>query len=158
MRFSVEVGFVSAACMLLGNSNVFGQQPTASSSPGCTCCVSECKQNTRKVYACKQEEYCLRRCCLISFLEGSCGCCDGPCGELRVRHRLMVRRIPAPDTIECVPRKLTCETELRLPQPRPEVKAPAPRAERRLGGPPVEEPPATVVIVVQPIDQTEPPK
>jgi hypothetical protein len=70
----------------------------------CKVCVSEPKANTRKVYACKCEDYCLPRCGLLSWLWGHCGCGDGPCGELRIRHRLVVKKVPDCDTKQCVPR------------------------------------------------------
>ena len=62
--------------------------------PACKVCVCEPKATTRKVYACRCEEYCLPRCDLLSLLRGTCGCGDGPCGELRTRHRLVVKKGP----------------------------------------------------------------
>jgi hypothetical protein len=51
----------------------------------------------------KDEEYCLPRC---SWWRMFCGnCCDGSCGELRVRHRLVIKKVPDCETAQCVPRK-----------------------------------------------------
>jgi hypothetical protein len=74
--------------------------------PACKVCVREPKASTRKVYACKCEDYCLPCCDWRSWLRGACRCDGGPCGELRTRHRLVVKKVPACDATQCVPREL----------------------------------------------------
>ena len=68
--------------------------------------MSEAKPQTRTVYSCTTEEYCLPRCSLLSVILGRCGCEAGPCGELRVRRRLVVKKVPDCDTTQCVPREM----------------------------------------------------
>jgi hypothetical protein len=105
---------IAAAALDLCDARLKAQQPEAGGPPPCKVCVSEPKKNTRKVYACKDEEYCLPRCSLLAWLRGLCGCDGGPCGDLRVRHRLVVKKVPDCDTQQCVPRE-------------PPVAAPAPK-------------------------------
>jgi hypothetical protein len=95
----------TAAAPALCGLGLRAQQPETGAPPPCKACVSELKQNTRKVYACKDEEYCLPRCSFLSWLRGLCGCDGGPCGDLRVRHRLVVKKVPDCDTKQCVPRE-----------------------------------------------------
>jgi hypothetical protein len=98
-----------AACLALTDRGLRGQQPAdAIGCPPCKVCVSEPKANTRKVYACKVEEYCLPRCSLLALLRHCCGCDDGPCCELRVRRRLIVKTVPACPTKQCVLREVPC--------------------------------------------------
>jgi len=78
------------------------QQPEPACPPPCKICVSEPKHNTKKVFSCKAEEYCLPRCDPLSWLWGQCGCDCGPCCELRVRRRLVVKKVPDCDTWQCV--------------------------------------------------------
>jgi hypothetical protein len=94
---------VTLAGLILNGSLLKAQQPDTGHSAGCKVCVSEPKQNTRKVYACKNEEYCLPRCSLIPFLQS---CNDVRCGDLRVRHRLVVKIVPDQETTRCVPRAI----------------------------------------------------
>ena len=93
--------------------------------PACKICVGEPKHTTRKVYACKREDYCLPCCSLLSLLRGKCGCGDGRCGDVRVRRLLVVKTCAGPDTNGCVLRE--------APAARPTLGAPlascpAPRA------------------------------
>ena len=104
--FSVAV-LTAVAWLVLGSPGLEAQQPQPGCPPPpCKACVSEPKPNTRTVYACKQEEYCLPRCDLLSSLFGDCACEDGPCGDLKVRHRLVVKKVPDCDTKQCVPREV----------------------------------------------------
>jgi hypothetical protein len=73
-------------------------------------CVSEPKQNTKTVYACKVEEYCLPRFSLPAFLGCKSGCEDGRCSDVRIKHRLVVKRVDAPDTTHCVPRAVPLQS------------------------------------------------
>lgn len=70
----------------------------------CKVCVSEPKPHTKTVYSCKCEEYCQPRCSLCAILRGKCGgnCENGECGQVRVRHRLIVKRVPDCDGKQCV--------------------------------------------------------
>ena len=69
----------------------------------CKICVSECVPTTKKVYSCKCEEYCLPRCGCLSFLVGDgCGCGHDNCGDVKVRRRLVIRRVPDCDKKICV--------------------------------------------------------
>jgi hypothetical protein len=81
--------------------------PVAAASAGCaqtrTICVAEPKHNTKTVYSCKIEEYCLPRFSLMSLFGGKCSCEDGRCGDVRIKHRLVVKKVDAPDTTRCVP-------------------------------------------------------
>lgn len=100
--------FTSFSCFVALGSVLVAQQPAP--MPACvdcpehTCktCVVEPKHNTKTVYACQCEEYCLPRCSFLSLFLGKCGCDDGNCCELKVRHRLLVRKVEAPDTKQCV--------------------------------------------------------
>ena len=97
----------ATAALASGDPRLSAQQPEAAGPPpACKVCVSEPKPTTRKVYGCKTEEYCLPRCSLLSWLWGACGCDAGPCGDLRVRHRLIVKKVPGCDTKQCVPREV----------------------------------------------------
>jgi hypothetical protein len=79
-------------------------------------CVCEMKQTTRKVYACKCEEYCLPHCSLLSMLFGRCSCDDGQCGDLKVRHRLIVKTVDAGEKKQCVVREVpTCPSTAPTP-------------------------------------------
>jgi hypothetical protein len=81
--------------------------PLCPSPPTCKVCVVEPKPTTRTVYASKVEEYCLPHCSLLELLLGGhCGCDDGSCCELRVRHRLVVKRVPGCETKQCVVREV----------------------------------------------------
>jgi hypothetical protein len=108
---SCFVAVLTAVSGLVPNGpGLNAQQPYAGGPPQtCTTCVCEPKPTTRKVYACKAEEYCLPGCDLLSFLRAPwCGD-QGPCGELRVRHRLVVKKVPDCDTKQCVPRAVPAE-------------------------------------------------
>jgi hypothetical protein len=105
MRFFPQALLVIVG-LVLNSSLLKAQQPDTGGSSGCKICVPEPKQNTHKVYACKIEEYCLPRCSLLSFLRRDSRCNDIPCGELRVRHRLVVKTVPDCQTIQCLPREL----------------------------------------------------
>jgi hypothetical protein len=82
--------------------------PTCASPPvqPCKICVKEPKPTTRKVYAGKEEEYCLPRCNMLMLLLQHCGCDDGSCCDLRTRHRLVVKRVSGCDTWQCVLKEL----------------------------------------------------
>ncbi len=102
--------------------------PAAGPPPACNACAAEPRPATRKVYSCKCEEYCLPSCGLWSLLRGGCGCADGPCGELRVRHRLVVTKVPVGTVIQCVPQMVPAATPA-APAPKapsPDVSGPAP--------------------------------
>jgi hypothetical protein len=76
---------------------------SAPAEPKCKVCVPEVKHNTKTVYDCKCEEYCLPRCSLWSLLCGKCGGAAGcPCCELRTRHVLIKKKAPTCDTMQCV--------------------------------------------------------
>ncbi len=103
------LGFVLTALVAVGAGSAAGAAdppPACPPPPPCKVCVVEPKPTTRTVYACKAEEYCLPRCHLLSLLLGGhCGCDDGLCCELRVRHRLVVKRVPGCDAKQCVVRE-----------------------------------------------------
>jgi hypothetical protein len=89
---------------------------TSASAPAatddCNCsqtrkiCVSEVKHTTKKVYACKGEEYCLPRCSFLSLLWGKCSCDEGSCGDVKVRHRLIVKTVDGCESKQCVIREV----------------------------------------------------
>ncbi len=148
MRFSSTVLLIALAGLAFSGGELRAQQPDAevlvtTSVPGappgavlgagecppptCKVCVSEPKPTTRKVYACKVEEYCLPCCSLFSILRGKCGCEDGHCGEVRERHRLVVRKVDGCDTKQCVVREVllpaaSCEPPCCSKQPISESK------------------------------------
>jgi len=108
------------AVLGLGTPDLTAQQPAVSCCPPtCKVCVRERKQHTRKVYSCKKEEYCLPRCRLLSILQGKCDCDEGPCGKLKARHRLIVKRVPDCDTTQCVPREVPVPAGPGCPVPVP---------------------------------------
>jgi hypothetical protein len=90
-RVSVAVLAV-AAVLTSGGTRLKAQQPGS-------VCVREVRPATKTVYACQEEEYCLPRCGLLSWVLGQCGC-----GDVRVRHRLVVKHVPDGGTQRCVPR------------------------------------------------------
>ncbi len=101
---------LTVAALTLIAGLALGQSPaplpiTCPAPQPATTCVAEPKHNTRKVFSCKIEEYCVPYCNLFSCFK-QCGCNDGPCGELRIRHRLMVKKVPDCDTTQCVPKKV----------------------------------------------------
>jgi len=125
-RFSSAIALAVAAAALLTRA-LPGQEPRCSSFPitpmavpvpqpvlpppvvpappprGCKICVSECVPTTKKVYSCKCEEYCLPRCGCLAWLFGDkCGCEHDNCGDVKVRNRLVVRRVPDCDKKICV--------------------------------------------------------
>lgn len=69
-------------------------------------CVCEPKHNTKTIYACKCEEYCLPRCSFFSLFRGKCDCDNGHCGDVRIRHRLVVKKVEDRDTKQCVVREV----------------------------------------------------
>lgn len=83
---------------LAGLATLAAAGPGLRAQPPSPACVREAKPVTRTVYAVKDEAYCLPRCDLLSWLLGRCGC-----GEPRVRHRLVVKQVPAGSTTTCVP-------------------------------------------------------
>ncbi len=91
-----QPGFVQAASSVADSCSL----------PACKVCVSVPKATTKKVYACKEEQYCLPFCSLLSLLHGDCTCDDGNCGDLRVRHRLVVKKVAGCDGKQCVPKEL----------------------------------------------------
>ena len=97
---------VAVLAIVSGVSGLAAEPPEPGCPPACKVCVSEAKPQTRTVYVCKDEEYCLPRCGLLSFVLGRCGCGEGPCGDLRVRRRLVVKKVPDCDTTQCVPREV----------------------------------------------------
>jgi hypothetical protein len=106
MRGSATVLLTASIVLARAGPALRAQQPEACvAPPACKVCVSEPKPTTRKVYSCKVEEYCLPRCGFLEWLWGGCGCGGGPCGDLRVRHRLVVKTVPAGDARQCVPRE-----------------------------------------------------
>src|SRR5437879_1237976 len=68
-------------------------------------CISERKPSTKTVYACKPEEFCLPRCSFLALFWGHCACDDGRCGEVRVRHRLVAKKVEGCDTKQCILRE-----------------------------------------------------
>src|SRR4051812_13945330 len=70
-----------------------GGAAIVSCPPASKVCVREPKHNTRRVYGCKIEEYCLPRCSLLSLFQGKCDCDQDGCGDVRVRHRLVVKKV-----------------------------------------------------------------
>jgi hypothetical protein len=76
----------------------------------CTVCVRQPEPATKKVYACKCEAYCLPCCAILSLLHGGCGCDGGPCGPVRFRHRLIVRKVDTCGTLKCVPQLVPVES------------------------------------------------
>jgi hypothetical protein len=106
--------------------------PACPAPPPCKVCVVEPKPTTRTVYGCKAEEYCVPRCSLLELLLGGhCGCDDGSCCELRVRHRLVVKRVPGCDTKQCIVHEI------------PVAGAAAPPSQATPGQPPSGRPPRT---------------
>ncbi len=72
--------------------------------PTCKICMRESKTKTRKVYRCRIEEYCLPHWSLRALW---CGPGSGaPDCELKIRHRLVVKKVPDGTTCQCVPRAL----------------------------------------------------
>jgi hypothetical protein len=98
--------------------------------PTCKACVPEVKHNTKTVYDCKCEDYCLPHCSLWSMLCGKCGCADGcTCCELRTRRVLIKKKVPTCDTTQCVVKEVpvTCAPPPPppcLPPPPPTLAAP----------------------------------
>jgi hypothetical protein len=108
-----------AACLALAGPGFNAQQvdigaatqapapSAAATSAACaqtrTICVMEAKHHTKTVYACKSEEYCLPHSSLLSLLWGKNSCDDGRCSDVRIKHRLIVKKVDAPDTSHCVP-------------------------------------------------------
>jgi hypothetical protein len=97
----------SAAVVSSGPAAVLGVAvPTFNQGcPAPKICVSEPKPHLRNVYGCKTEEYCLPGLSFGSLLRCN-HCADGECGDLRVRHRLVVKKVHDHDTTHCVPRPL----------------------------------------------------
>jgi hypothetical protein len=89
-------------------------------------CAYQLKRNTKTVYACRTEEYCLPRCSLLALLQGKCGCERGCCGDLRIRQRLVVKKVDACPTQQCVP----VEVPVTCPEPCPPT---APYYEKPIG-------------------------
>src|SRR4051794_24822249 len=105
MRYFLVAALVTAGSLVANAGRLHAQQADASCPPPtCKICVSEPKHQTRTVYSTKAEEYCLPSCSLLSLLHGHCGCDSGPCGGVRVRQRLVVKKVPGCDTTQCVPR------------------------------------------------------
>jgi hypothetical protein len=129
--FSVAV-LAAVAWLALGGSGLEAQEPQPGCPPPpCKVCVSEPKHNTKTVYGCKEEEYCLPRCgCCLSALFGHCGCDEGPCGDLRVRRRLVVKKVPGCDTTQCVPREVPVPGPARCAQAAPGAITPPPPGTR----------------------------
>jgi hypothetical protein len=148
MRFSLGA-VLTAIAGLVPNASALNAQQANCDSPQQTfkICVLEPKQNTRKVYACKAEEYCLPRGGLFSLWRGQCDCSAGPCGDLKVRCRLVVKKVPDCETKQCVPR------EVRWDRPVP-CTAPAPLSVPST----VEAPAGCIVILVQPVNQAAAPR
>jgi hypothetical protein len=71
-------------------------------APTCKVCVSEPRPVTKWVYSTKCEEYCLPHCSLLAILRGECGCEDGSCGEVRTKHRLVMKKVECFDGKRCV--------------------------------------------------------
>ena len=116
MRFLSIAFLLLLAGLVVNDPGLHAQQPgTVHSSQTCKICVSEPQPNTRKVYACKTEEYCLPVCGLLSWLRGPCGCDPGPCGDLKVRHRLVVKKVPDSATNRCVPRAVPATCSVPVP-------------------------------------------
>jgi hypothetical protein len=108
MRTFAAALLIATAVLARGNPGLRAQQTEpCGPAPACKVCVSEPKPTTRKVYAYKVEEYCLPRCRLLTWLCGAWGGDSGPCGDLKVRHRLVVKTVPGCDTRQCVPREPT---------------------------------------------------
>lgn len=104
--FCVAV-LAAVAAAATGGAGLRAQQPgPGAPPPACKVCVTEPKPRTRTVYSCKDEGYCLPKCSLLSLILGRCGCDGGPCGDLRVRRRLVVKKVPDGDTTQCVPREI----------------------------------------------------
>jgi hypothetical protein len=93
-------------CLAQGPAPINLQPPANCPPPTCKVCVSEPKPTTRNVFSTKCEDYCLPRCNLLALLKGTCDCKDGACGEVRVRHRLVVKKVPDCDKMQCVPREV----------------------------------------------------
>jgi hypothetical protein len=107
MSFSHVAVLTIVTGLAATSSGLKAQQLDAGSSPqNCKVCMSEPKPNSRTVYVCKKEEYCLPRCDVFSLLSRQGGCAEGSCGNLKVRHRLVVKKVPDCDTKQCVPRYL----------------------------------------------------
>ncbi len=106
--------------------------------PTCMTCVREAQPRTKKVYACVRQAYCLPccHCCLCQLFGGDCDCEDGPCGKLRFRHRLVVKRVPDCDGSRCVPR------EVPLSCPEQDCAGAIVESVPKGGGVPVEVPPS----------------
>src|ERR1700719_1709524 len=124
---------VLVAGLFLACKGLMAQQPRAYSpygyprqeidqklcSPTCKMCVCETKPATRKVFASKYEEYCLPRCALCPLLCGHCGGDSGPCGDLRLRHRLIVKRVEDCNKRQCVPREVPASCSVFCPSGNP---------------------------------------
>jgi hypothetical protein len=93
-----DPGMVTSGPMPMAATTV----PAAECVPTCKVCVCEPKQNTKICFSSKCEDYCLPRCSLLSLFRGKCGCEDGCCGDVRTRHLLIVKKVPACDTKKCV--------------------------------------------------------
>jgi hypothetical protein len=144
MRYSSVVILVAIAALVPNDSVLRAQQAAVVSIPRtCKICISELKQNSQKVYACTVEQYCQPRCGLLSLLRGECGCNDGSCGDLRMRHRLVVKKVPSRDTVQCAPR----EAPVDCPTLRAPVSGCAPAPARTLVPPTVGSPLETVIPV-----------
>ena len=117
-RFTAAV--LTTCGLLLGGLGLKAQQPAVIANPAgpaapwfvagaClphspTVCVREVKHHTKTVYACKTEEYCLPQRSFLSFLCGRGTCDDGHCSDVRIKHRLIVKKVADCDTTHCVPR------------------------------------------------------
>lgn len=114
-RIAVLGLFVSLNVVLAQDvgTNHHGKLPPIDADCGvqnsCSMCVCEQKPTSRKAFACKCEEYCLPRCSLMAWLCGKCTCENRPCGEVRIRRRLVVEKVPGPEKKECVIREVPVE-------------------------------------------------
>jgi hypothetical protein len=107
MRLATTAILAAGAALAVQGPGARGQQgDDGCCPPTCKVCVREPKPTTRTVYGCVVQEYCLPRCCLLKLLGCGCGCGGGPCGDLMVRHRLVVRKVPGCDTWQCVLREV----------------------------------------------------
>lgn len=113
-------GLMTLTC----GTTIWAQSPAITCEQPCKTCVREVKTgNTKKVYSVKCEDYCLPYCSLFALFHGKCNC---SCGELRVRHRLVVKKVPTCDTAQCVPKET-----------KPQIICPAAASERQAQQPPV---------------------
>jgi hypothetical protein len=71
--------------------------------PSCKICVIEPKKHTKNVFNIKYEEFCVPRCSLLGILRGGCCQCAGQeCGDVHIRRKLVVKKVPDCDTKQCV--------------------------------------------------------